>query len=85
MEGKGILSNFTAIFCRFSMSVYTPLSLEEVQAFAEPYGLAVIDLIPIQGGIQNTNYFLVDHIKNIMFLLFLKSLMLKELVSLFLY
>ncbi|MDH0029912.1 MULTISPECIES: homoserine kinase [unclassified Acinetobacter] len=43
------------------MSVYTPLSLEEVQAFAEPYGLAVIDLIPIQGGIQNTNFFLVDH------------------------
>ncbi|MCU4405829.1 homoserine kinase [Acinetobacter junii] len=43
------------------MSVYTPLSLEDVQAFAEPYGLAVIDLIPIQGGIQNTNYFLVDH------------------------
>lgn len=42
------------------MSVYTPLSLEEVQAFAEPYGLAVIELIPIQGGIQNTNYFLVD-------------------------
>ncbi|RLZ10218.1 homoserine kinase [Acinetobacter sp. 2JN-4] len=42
------------------MSVYTPLSLEQVQAFAEPYGLAVIDLIPIQGGIQNTNYFLVD-------------------------
>jgi homoserine kinase type II len=60
MEGTGILSNFTAIFCRFSMSVYTPLSLEEVQAFAEPYGLAIIDLIPIQGGIQNTNYFLVD-------------------------
>ncbi|MDM1018898.1 homoserine kinase [Acinetobacter sp. VNK23] len=43
------------------MSVYTPLSLEDVQAFAEPYGLAVIDLIPIQGGIQNTNFFLVDH------------------------
>ncbi|MGA6137388.1 homoserine kinase [Acinetobacter dispersus] len=42
------------------MSVYTPLSLDEVQAFAEPYGLVVIDLIPIQGGIQNTNYFLVD-------------------------
>lgn len=42
------------------MSVYTPLSLEEVQAFAEPYGLAVFELIPIQGGIQNTNYFLVD-------------------------
>ena len=42
------------------MSVYTPLSLEQVQAFAEPYGLVIIDLIPIQGGIQNTNYFLVD-------------------------
>ncbi|WP_130803709.1 homoserine kinase [Acinetobacter ihumii] len=41
------------------MSVYTPLSLEQVQAFALPYGLEVIDLIPIQGGIENTNYFLV--------------------------
>ncbi len=41
------------------MSVYTPLTLQEVQAFAAPYGLEVIDLIPIQGGIQNTNYFLV--------------------------
>lgn len=45
------------------MSVYTPLSLEQVQAFALPYGLEVVDLIPIQGGIENTNYFLVtqDH------------------------
>ena len=45
------------------MSVYTPLSLEQVQAFASPYGLEVMDLIPIQGGIENTNYFLVtqDH------------------------
>jgi len=41
------------------MSVYTTLTLQEVQAFAAPYGLAVVDLIPIQGGIQNTNYFLV--------------------------
>ena len=41
------------------MSVYTPLTLQEVQAFAAPYGLEVIDLIPIQGGIQNTNYFIV--------------------------
>lgn len=41
------------------MSVYTPLSLEQVQAFAMPYGLKVVDLIPIQGGIENTNYFLV--------------------------
>jgi len=41
------------------MSVYTTLTLKEVQDFASPYGLEVIDLIPIQGGIQNTNYFLV--------------------------
>jgi len=41
------------------MSVYTTLTLQEVQAFAAPYGLEVLDLIPIQGGIQNTNYFLV--------------------------
>lgn len=41
------------------MSVYTPLTLKEVQDFAAPYGLEVGDLIPIQGGIQNTNYFLV--------------------------
>src|SRR5690606_42049655 len=40
------------------MSVYTTLTLKEVQDFAAPYGLKVIDLIPIQGGIQNTNYFL---------------------------
>ncbi|QIC72444.1 homoserine kinase [Acinetobacter indicus] len=41
------------------MSVYTPLTLKEVQDFAAPYGLEAVDLIPIQGGIQNTNYFLV--------------------------
>ena len=41
------------------MSVYTTLTLSEVQDFATPYGLKVIDLIPIQGGIQNTNYFVV--------------------------
>ncbi|PPE76780.1 homoserine kinase, partial [Kaistia algarum] len=41
------------------MSVYTTLTLQEVQAFAAPYELEVIDLIPIQGGIQNTNYFIV--------------------------
>lgn len=41
------------------MSVYTPLNLQQVQAFAEPYGLVVTELIPIQGGIENTNYFLV--------------------------
>ncbi|MBU3847954.1 MAG: homoserine kinase [Candidatus Acinetobacter avistercoris] len=41
------------------MSVYTTLTLKEVQEFSAPYGLEVIELIPIQGGIQNTNYFLV--------------------------
>ena len=41
------------------MSVYTTLTLKEVQDFAAPYGLKAIDLIPIQGGIQNTNYFMV--------------------------
>lgn len=45
------------------MSVYTTLSLVQVQDFAAPYGLEVIELIPIQAGIQNTNYFLntADH------------------------
>ncbi len=41
------------------MSVYTTLTLQEVQDFAAVYGLQIVDLIPIQGGIQNTNYFLV--------------------------
>lgn len=44
---------------RFSMSVYTPLNVDEVQQFAEAYGLNVIALVPIQGGIQNTNYFII--------------------------
>jgi len=43
------------------MSVYTPLSLNEVQQFSAAYGLEVVELIPIQGGIQNTNYFIVTH------------------------
>ncbi len=41
------------------MSVYTTLTVKEVQDFTAPYGLNVADLIPIQGGIQNTNYFIV--------------------------
>lgn len=41
------------------MSVYTTLTLKEVQTFAAPYGLEVVALNPIQGGIQNTNYFIV--------------------------
>lgn len=34
------------------MSVYTPLTLKEVQVFAAPYGLEVVELIPIQGGFK---------------------------------
>lgn len=41
------------------MSVYTPLNLDEVQPFAAAYGLEVVELVPIQGGIQNTNYFII--------------------------
>ncbi|MFT4021030.1 MAG: homoserine kinase [Acinetobacter sp.] len=41
------------------MSVYTPLELDEVRPFAAAYGLDVVKLVPIQGGIQNTNYFIV--------------------------
>ncbi|AOA57124.1 homoserine kinase [Acinetobacter larvae] len=40
------------------MSVYTSLSLKQVQDFASAFSLDVLELIPIQGGIQNTNYFL---------------------------
>ena len=40
------------------MSVYTPLSLEEVQAFAQDYGLQVCGISPIKGGLENTNYFI---------------------------
>lgn len=40
------------------MSVYTPLDLNQVRSFAKNYGLNIIDLQPIQGGIENTNYFL---------------------------
>lgn len=40
------------------MSVYTALSLPEIQAFAEHYGLIVTAYQPIQSGIENSNYFL---------------------------
>ncbi len=40
------------------MSVYTTLTLSEAQGFAASYGLQVEAISPIQGGIQNTNYFL---------------------------
>ncbi len=39
------------------MSVYTPLRLAQVQDFATAYGLSVEQITPIQGGIENTNYF----------------------------
>ncbi|MGH8494452.1 MAG: homoserine kinase [Moraxellaceae bacterium] len=41
------------------MSVYTLLSLQDIQAFVESYGLpAAVNLQPIKGGIENSNYFL---------------------------
>ena len=39
------------------MSVYTTVALEQVQQLAEHYQLRVTGLIPIQAGIENTNYF----------------------------
>lgn len=39
------------------MSVYTSLSLAQVQQFADHYGLSVDSITPIQGGIENSNYF----------------------------
>ncbi len=45
------------------MSVYTPVSLAEVQDFALHYGLHVTAYQAIQSGIENSNYFLqtADH------------------------
>lgn len=39
------------------MSVYTQLTLHDVQKFADQYGVSVQAITPIQGGIENTNYF----------------------------
>ncbi len=39
------------------MSVYTVVSLETVQDFAQRFNLHVVALTPIKGGIENTNYF----------------------------
>lgn len=39
------------------MSVYTTVALQQVQQLAQHYQLTVTDLIPIQAGIENTNYF----------------------------
>lgn len=39
------------------MSVYTTVTLEQVQQLARHYQLVVTGLIPIQAGIENTNYF----------------------------
>lgn len=40
------------------MSVYTHLTLPQVQDFAKDYSLNITQLTPIQGGVENTNYFL---------------------------
>lgn len=40
------------------MSVYTHLTLSEIQDFAQHYALTVKDIKPVFGGVQNTNYFL---------------------------
>jgi homoserine kinase type II len=39
------------------MSVYTVLTLEAVQAFAQQFDLTVSKITPIQNGIENSNYF----------------------------
>ncbi len=39
------------------MSVYTVLTLEAVQAFAQQFHLTVSRITPIQNGIENSNYF----------------------------
>lgn len=39
------------------MSVYTVLTLAEVQAFAQRFDLTVSRITPIQNGIENSNYF----------------------------
>lgn len=41
------------------MSVYTVLTLEEVQAFAQRFNFTVTRITPIQNGIENSNYFVV--------------------------
>ncbi|MFN3587451.1 MAG: homoserine kinase, partial [Moraxellaceae bacterium] len=41
------------------MSVYTPLALEDVVSWLAPYGLPpAVALLPIKGGIENSNFFL---------------------------
>jgi homoserine kinase type II len=39
------------------MSVYTVLTLQAVQAFAQQFNLTVSEITPIQNGIENSNYF----------------------------
>ncbi len=40
------------------MSVYTQLSLAEIQSFAKQYSLEIVSCQAIQSGIENSNYFL---------------------------
>ena len=41
------------------MSVYTVLTLDAVQAFAQQFDLSVSKITPIQNGIENSNYFVI--------------------------
>ncbi len=48
----------TLVFWSYNlMSVYTVVSLTTLQDFAHRFGLEVVSLMPIKGGIENTNYF----------------------------
>jgi homoserine kinase type II len=40
------------------MSVYTQLSLSDIQLFATNYGLNIVDYQAIQSGIENSNFFI---------------------------
>ena len=43
------------------MSVYTQLSLTDIQQFANQYNLEIVSCQPIQSGIENSNYFVQNN------------------------
>mgnify|MGYP000845429041 FL=1 len=43
------------------MSVYTQLSLTDIQRFAQQYNLDIVSCQPIQSGIENSNYFVQNN------------------------
>ena len=43
------------------MSVYTQLSLTDIQRFAQQYSLEIVSCQPIQSGIENSNYFVQNN------------------------